>query len=957
MGLGGRNKADDPLRGELLGTLFAADRTVAEQLGLGELEGDEAKARDAAYAEDRQLLAELVKTLDERRIQVQRFVRVACPARGTTLASGRLDRWLSVVNFLTGDGLIGGTADFLLAVIKQRTDPRTLPGIEAMMPGSALTRLLHLPQLTTTADLSVICGDVQGKGLFGQLKILALDWFYGSDHDLVVNTGSMLGGVARAGGAARYRRDEGELVNHFRYFSNRKSIDWLADALAREDGSDAGFASLAAAPHEEPKWRSAVRASRAGSTPRPIAVVVPGTMGSALSSRDRAVWLAYFALLKGGLGDIAIDQPDVRPTDLLDDFYGPLLEHLTRTHRVEIHPYDWRRSVREAAQQLAQRLEGLLPEAERTRQPVHIVAHSMGGLVARAMIADGGAGAQVWRRMSALPGSRLLMLGTPNLGSHEAVRWLTGTNPTEAKLALLDFTRGTNGVIDIVRRYPGLAELLPFDQEPSPWAQAATWKQLKTALGAGFPLADEAVLREAATTWKLLRAAAPEPGRMVYVAGCQNATVIDHEVVDEEFGSMRRQLRFIATREGDGTVSWASGRLPGVPTYYAPDTGHDALCSNTDDRRIFRGYVDLLLTGKTDQLPSTPPGRARAAGESDRFVLPPLPVTDDLPDAAAVRSLGFGGGMPRRRAAVAVRSATLRVSIRHGDLRYARFPVMVGHYAGDTIVSAEAALDWQMKGDQPQGPLSRRRDLGLYPGPHGTHAVFFNDDPNRLPEGALVVGLGSGRTVARPARDRRARRAARICTAAADAHRHAAWQRGRRGYRSAQRRRQLSAGGHRRGQPAAARFDRGAAARGARGQSQARGCAARPAGADRAHRVHRAVRRHGHRRGEGARGAGRQRRSRPAHRLERMRGDRGRRPPPAQPLRCRPVVVAAHRGDRRPRQRQPAFRHHRRPRARRGDARRRPAARPTASSPRPAAAPPPAARSPRRCSKCCCRSA
>lgn len=743
MGLGGRNKTDDPLRSELIATLFAADRTAAEQLGLGELDGEDAKARDAAYADDRQLLAELVKTLDERRIQVQRFVRVACPARGTTLASGRLDRWLSVINFLTGDGLIGGTADFLLAVIKQRTDPRTLPGIEAMMPGSALTRLLHLPQLTTTADLSVICGDVQGKGVFGQLKILALDWFYGSDHDLVVNTGSMLGGVARAGGAARFRRDEGEQVNHFRYFSNRKSIDWLADALSREDGSDAGFASLAEAPHEEPKWRSAVRASRAGSTPRPIAVVVPGTMGSALSARDRAVWLAYFALLKGGLGDIAIDQPDVRPTDLLDDFYGPLLEHLTRTHRVEIHPYDWRRSVREAAQQLAQRLEGLLPEAERTRQPVHIVAHSMGGLVARAMIADGGAGAQAWRRLSALPGSRLLMLGTPNLGSHEAVRWLTGTNPTEAKLALLDFTRGTNGVIDIVRRYPGLAELLPFDDERGAWAQAATWKQLRADLGASFPLADEAVLRQAAATWKLLRAAPAEPGRMVYVAGCRNATVIDHEVADEEFGSPRRQLRFIATREGDGTVSWASGRLPGVPVYYAPDTGHDELCSNTDDRRIFRGYVDLLLTGKTDQLPSAPPGRARAAGEPERFVLPPLPVTDDLPDAAAVRGLGFGGGRPRRRgAAVAVRSAPLRVSIRHGDLRYARFPVLVGHYAGDTIVSAEAALDWQMKGDQPQGPLSRRRDLGLYPGPHGTHAVFFNDDPRRLPEGALVVGLG-----------------------------------------------------------------------------------------------------------------------------------------------------------------------------------------------------------------------
>lgn len=733
--LAGRNQADDPLRAELLGQLFAADRTLAEQLGLGALDGDEAKARDAAYAEDRALLVELLKTLDAKRIQVQRFVRVACPARGTTLASGRLDRWLSVINFLTGDGLIGGTADFLLAVIKQRTDPRTLPGVEAMMPGSALTRLLHLPQLSTSADLSVICGDVQGKGLFGQLKMLALDWFYGSDHDLVVNTGSMLGGIARSGSAARWRRDEGEQVNHFRYFSNRKSLDWLADALAREDGSDAGFAPLAEAPHEEPRWRSALRASRGISTPRPIVVLLPGTMGSALSARDRAVWLEYFALLKGGLGDIAIDAPDVRPTDLLDDFYGPLIEHLTRTHRVEIFPYDWRLSVRDAAAQLALRLEALLPEAERTRQPVHLVAHSMGGLVARAMIADGGAGAAAWRRMSALPGSRLLMLGTPNLGSHEAVRWLIGSNATQAKLALLDFTRSSDGVIDIVRRYPGLAELLPFD-DASPWGRLAAWKQLKADLDAAFPLIDDAVLRSAAATWKLLRAAPAEPGRMLYVAGCRGATVVGHEVVDE-------RLRFIATREGDGTVSWASGRLAEVPTWYAPDTGHDELCSNTDDRRIFRGYVDLLLTGKTDQLPNVPPLRARAAGAGpELFVLPPLPPADDLPDAATVRGLGFGGARPRRRGAAEVRSAQLRVSIRHGDLRYARYPVLVGHYAGDTIVSAEEALDKQMQGAQGQGPLSRRRDLGLYPGPHGTHAVFFNDDPNRQPMGALVVGLG-----------------------------------------------------------------------------------------------------------------------------------------------------------------------------------------------------------------------
>ena len=73
-------------------------------------------------------------------------MRVACPARGTTLASGRLDRWLSVLDYLVDDcrrhGLFGDGLDFLLGVVKERTDPRTLPGLEAMMPGSALTRLL-----------------------------------------------------------------------------------------------------------------------------------------------------------------------------------------------------------------------------------------------------------------------------------------------------------------------------------------------------------------------------------------------------------------------------------------------------------------------------------------------------------------------------------------------------------------------------------------------------------------------------------------------------------------------------------------------------------------------------------------------------------------------------------------------------------------------------------------------
>ena len=114
----------DPAR---LTQLFAADRTIAEQLGLLPLSPDELKERDAAYDADRVALADLLGELATREIRVTRFVRVACPARGTTLASGRLDRWLSMLNFLAGKALgespFADGLEFLLAVVKERTDP------------------------------------------------------------------------------------------------------------------------------------------------------------------------------------------------------------------------------------------------------------------------------------------------------------------------------------------------------------------------------------------------------------------------------------------------------------------------------------------------------------------------------------------------------------------------------------------------------------------------------------------------------------------------------------------------------------------------------------------------------------------------------------------------------------------------------------------------------------------
>jgi hypothetical protein len=231
------------------------------------------------------------------------------------------------------------------------------------------------------------------------------------------------------------------------------------------------------------------------------------------------VWLDYWALLKGGLKRLAMGREGITPVGLVDQFYGPLVEFLARSHQVELFPYDWRFSVRQAATKLADTLEPLVAQAEHQHQPLRIVAHSMGGLVVRAMIADGGRGSALWARITQLPGARFLMLGTPNLGSFEALRWLTGFNPTQNKLALLDIAQDTEQIINLVARYPGLLELLPFAPEDLDFADPNRWQTLRQALGAHWETAPAAALQEAATTWKLLRNAPPDPKFMRYVRG------------------------------------------------------------------------------------------------------------------------------------------------------------------------------------------------------------------------------------------------------------------------------------------------------------------------------------------------------------------------------------------------------------------------------------------------------
>jgi hypothetical protein len=80
-------------------------------------------------------------------------------------------------------------------------------------------------------------------------------------------------------------------------------------------------------------------------------------------------------------------------------------------------------------------------------------------------------------------------------------------------------------------------------------------------------------------------------------------------------------------------------------------------------------------------------------------------------------------------------SAPIKLTVVSGDLAFARYPLLIGHYTGDALDGAEARLDQILEGE-----LTLRRQMGLYPSPIESSTVIVV--PKASPPGAVVVGLG-----------------------------------------------------------------------------------------------------------------------------------------------------------------------------------------------------------------------
>lgn len=661
-------------------------------------------------------LRRLSKLLSDKRPRVERFVRVACPARGTTLAGEKLDVWLSLLANLLGliplppglDDLRDLVAAFALAVARERTNPRALPGLEAMIPDSAFQRIINNRQATLDGDLRVVKGDVEGAdGLLKRMAEFVADRFFAEEHDFVVNLGAMDGGAPRLE-KARAFFDSGPAVNHFNYFINESTAEKVRAALA---GDDAGFEEI---PDGALRAITATpRGRRDGE--RPVVFVVPGIMGSLLSVDGDLVWINPFRLAFGAFKNLRYREtgdggPVVAPTGLPADYYEELVERLSATHKVIPFPYDWRAPIEKEAARLEADIAAALAE---TAQPVRIVAHSMGGLLARAALA-GSRG--LGKKMAARPGCRLVMLGTPNRGSYDIPMLLLGEERTAQMLALVDVTSSRDEHLDIIAKFPGVLDLLP-DGDGGDYFADAQWRALFKAAGRGGPQLDANMLQRAKAFRQRLVDTPYDSALMTYVAG--QASTIDGVSVEGGKVVVQRTLR------GDGRVLWRTGAPNGVATYYA-QAAHGDL---PRDPAVLDAVGDLLRAGETRRLPLTPPSVRGVEPEASVGAEPiaAFPNAADLAAAALGGRVGAAKKEPRR-------SAPIRIKVAHDNLGFARYPLLVGHYRGDTLAGAEKHLDHKLG-----GRLSRWRNLGLYPGDIGTAEVIIEGEPST---GAVIIGLG-----------------------------------------------------------------------------------------------------------------------------------------------------------------------------------------------------------------------
>ncbi len=725
---------------------------------------------------------ELAQRLSGDGVTVQSITFVATPNDGTPLADpkrpeGLLDALTNLAGAVPGSDALQLVLELLKDIVVGSAFTG-LKGLVAMEPGGAYLSELNALPVPEGLELRAIAADFEPRSDAGIVRTahdrLIDAYFGGLRNDLIVPTLSTIVTSGAFGVRAGHRLvlDSSRGVDHSSFWTNPRAVGQLADWLrpdwrerppdeVPDEETDPG-AEMALPPDPRriedvadavsrlpDRSRKAVEElvggpinerARRPTGDRPAVVVIPGIMGTHLRRRaGELIWIDPLRLMRGHFSDLSLAPPgaEVEPAGL-NRTYLPLITHLAETRDVYLAPFDWRLDIRDSANKLANLIQDQVLVANPTRS-VHLVAHSMGGLVGRSLtfVAPG-----VWSEMGAEQrgdSGRLVMLGTPNRGSFSIVLTLTGAEMILKALAAVDFRADTRRLLEVVATFPGVYQMLPSlsvgpgDDRHRDLFTATNWGSRSPVQQA---LLSDAVEFHAALEEAHRNLSDTDLARMTSVAGYGVATPYRLEITEPGSFSVGRVLR------GDGRVAMALNHLDGVTRYYCK-ASHGALPSAPD----VLASLGELLAGNPGQLEREAP-ESRGAEAMDRPPMIPVELFDSVPtggtrsgvavvgrrqaEARLVEALrpSLGGGLaPPERVQVKVR-------VVHASLEQADFPVAVGHYTGVPVDGSEGFLDRKLL-----GALRQRQYLGQYPERAGT-AVYIPAPPGHQPRGALILGLG-----------------------------------------------------------------------------------------------------------------------------------------------------------------------------------------------------------------------
>jgi pimeloyl-ACP methyl ester carboxylesterase len=324
-----------------------------------------------------------------------------------------------------------------------------------------------------------------------------------------------------------------------------------------------------------------------GAGPKNI-IFAPGVMGSTLQSNGLGgVWwldivrardrLDQLRLTNDGKGDVDEDAEIVPGT--VDVSYGPFRKAVATSKYFggSVHfPYDWRKSMRAAAGAFR---DTILKTYDDYGKRIHLVGHSMGGLIIRTALMIHGK--ELWPKVD-----RIVFIATPHYGSPSIAGYLKNHLWGWEEIAILamflsrETFRTLRGVLSLL---PAPAGIYPGTRsgEDHPCANfdmydANAWK---LDLDAAATVHLQSILDEVRQFYtdldkwhdSLLQT---YKDRMLTIAGVGQETLFRLEFDKAFWGlwehtkKITERIRCEPNRDGDGSVPLASAQLADVATRY-----------------------------------------------------------------------------------------------------------------------------------------------------------------------------------------------------------------------------------------------------------------------------------------------------------------------------------------------------------------------------------------------------